>query len=86
MTDDPDRLPYGAVAKHPEVIGRRTLLRSETDLINEIKSHGAVLGMLVDHLRFHGDALDQRWISIGHDQLQLGLMALTRGVAKPTTF
>ena len=31
-------------------------------------------------------SLDQRWVSIGATDLQTGLMALTRGVAQPTTF
>ena len=33
-----------------------------------------------------GATLDQRWISIGTTHLQEGFMALTRGIAKPTTF
>ena len=31
-------------------------------------------------------SIDQRWVSIGATDLQIGLMALTRGVAQPTTF
>jgi hypothetical protein len=30
--------------------------------------------------------LDQRWISIGATDLQLGFMAVIRGIAQPTTF
>lgn len=30
--------------------------------------------------------LDQRWISIGATDLQRGFMAVTRGIAQPTTF
>lgn len=30
--------------------------------------------------------LDQRWISIGATDLQRGFMALTRGIAQPTSF
>ncbi|WP_439955040.1 Acb2/Tad1 domain-containing protein [Klebsiella pneumoniae] len=43
------------------------------------------LGELVQKLRAT-EGLDQRWVSIGATDLQTGLMALTRGVAQPTTF
>lgn len=33
-----------------------------------------------------GATLDQRWISLGTTQLQLGFMAVIRGIAQPTTF
>ena len=33
-----------------------------------------------------GSRLDQRWISIGEEQLQQGFMALMRSIAQPTTF
>ena len=53
--------------------------------MNEIKAEGVRLGNLVAKLR-SSPGLDQRWISIGATDLQTGLMALTRGVAQPTTF
>ncbi len=31
-------------------------------------------------------SIDQRWISIGATDLQRGFMAITRGIAQPTTF
>lgn len=65
--------------------GYRTLSPEETALIDEIKAKGVELGQLVEKLRSTAD-LDQRWISIGATDLQTGLMALTRGVAKPTIF
>lgn len=30
--------------------------------------------------------IDQRWVSIGATDLQLGFMAIMRGIAQPTTF
>jgi hypothetical protein len=72
--------------QHRQIKGYRELSQSEIDCMNEIKTKGAELGELVDRLRRHGDALDQRWISIGATDLQTGLMALTRGVARPTFF
>ena len=53
--------------------------------MNEIKSKGKGLGELIEKLRAIDD-LDQRWISIGATDLQTGLMALTRGIAKPSFF
>ena len=46
---------------------------------------GAELGELVGQLKADTD-VDQRWVSIGATDLQKGLMALTRAVAKPTFF
>ena len=69
----------------PKVTGYRQLNEAEAALMNEIKGHGMQLGDLVAKLRAT-DGLDQRWVSIGATDLQTGLMALTRGVAQPTTF
>ena len=57
----------------------------EIDAMNEVKAKGAELGALVEKLRANPD-LDQRWVSIGATNLQTGLMALTRAIAKPTFF
>lgn len=53
--------------------------------MNEIKTLGEQLGDLVATLR-QVPEYDQRWVSIGATDLQTGLMALTRAVARPTTF
>ena len=71
--------------QHRKIKGYRELDQTEIDVMNEIKSTGAELGKLVDKLRSM-EGLDQRWISIGATDLQTGLMALTRAVAKPTFF
>jgi len=71
--------------QHKHIKGYRDLSQEEIDLMNEIKSKGAELGDLVQRLR-DNSSLDQRWISIGATDLQTGLMALTRGVAQPTSF
>jgi len=71
--------------QHRQIKGYRELNAEEIALMNEIKSKGAELGELVSRLRAVPD-LDQRWISIGATDLQTGLMALTRGVARPTFF
>ena len=71
--------------QHRHIKGYRELNAEEIALMNEIKSKGAELGELVAKLRAVPD-LDQRWVSIGATDLQTGLMALTRGVARPTLF
>lgn len=53
--------------------------------MNRIKQKGLEMEALVHQLR-NAPGLDQRWISIGATDLQTGLMALTRGVAQPTSF
>lgn len=71
--------------QHRQIKGYRELSQEEIDLMNQIKAKGAELGQLVQALR-DTEGIDQRWISIGATDLQTGLMALTRGVAKPTFF
>ena len=79
MTTDTDTFTQ------PKITGYRQLTPAEAALMNEIKAHGLELGELVAKLRGI-NSLDQRWVSIGATDLQTGLMALTRGVAQPTTF
>lgn len=71
--------------QQPKITGYRQLNEEEAALMNEIKDEGVRLGELVEKLR-QTPGLDGRWISIGATDLQTGLMALTRGVARPTTF
>lgn len=71
--------------QHRHIKGYRELSPAEIELMNEIKAKGVELGDLVAKLQASPD-LDQRWIAIGATDLQTGLMALTRGVAQPTTF
>lgn len=71
--------------QHREIKGYRELGESEISAMNEVKQKGAELGELVEKMRANKD-LDQRWVSIGATELQQGLMALTRAIAKPTFF
>lgn len=71
--------------QHREIKGYRELDAGEIALMNEIKQKGVELGELVDKL--HAEpALDKRWVNIGATDLQKGLMALTRAVARPPLF
>ena len=71
--------------QHKHIKGYRDLSQEELNLMNDIKAKGVELGELVQKLRSI-ETMDQRWISIGATDLQTGLMALTRGVAQPTSF
>ena len=71
--------------QHRKIKGYRELSESEIALMNEIKQKGVELGSLVDQLKSN-EEVDQRWVSIGKTNLQTGLMALTRSVAKPSFF
>lgn len=71
--------------QHQKITGYRELSQEEIDLMNEVKAKGAELGELVDRLKAQPET-DKRWVSIGATDLQTGLMALTRSIAKPTSF
>lgn len=71
--------------QHKMIKGYRDLSAEEIAAMNKVKEVGAAVGQLVDELKAL-PGLDQRWVSIGTTNLQQGFMALTRGVAQPTTF
>ena len=71
--------------EQPKITGYRQLNEAEAALMNEIKAHGERLEALIVKLR-ETEGLDGRWISIGATDLQIGLMALVRAVARPTSF
>lgn len=88
-------------ASKPPITGYRNLSQAELDLINEGKALAEQVGAYVAKLRSHPGVvdtlgigvgfdgvlrLDQRWVSIGATHLQEGFMALTRGIAQPSTF
>jgi len=71
--------------QHRKITGYRELSQSEIDLMNEVKEQGKLLDALITQMT-HDDEVDRRWLAIGTTNLQLGLMALTRAIAKPTSF
>ena len=71
--------------QHREIKGYRELNENEIATMNKVKEMGVDLGEMVATLRGMTD-VDQRWVSIGATDLQTGLMALTRAIAKPTFF
>ena len=83
----------------PKITGYRQLSEEEAALMNEGKALAEQVGNYLAKLCFYIPtpseenknnvpvaALDQRWISIGATHLQEGLMAMTRGIAQPTSF
>ena len=95
LNDDQDLLEYiinnfkNERAKmdnqHRKIKGYRELNQEEIDTMNEVKAMGVKLGELVEKLENNKD-LDQRWIESGKTDLQKGLMALTRSIARPEFF
>lgn len=71
--------------QHRKIKGYRELDEAEIALMNEVKAQGVALGELVEKLR-DMQSNDQRWVAIGEINLQTGLMALTRAIAKPEFF
>ncbi len=71
--------------QHRQIKGYRELSQNEIDKMNAIKEMGKQIGGLVKQLQSDPE-LDGRWVSIGATDLQKGLMALTRSVAKPEFF
>ena len=86
--------PGAAPNPNPMFQGYRELNALEIDRINRIKEVANVVRSLcmdlsVTQYSTDGDAScepDPRWIAIAETHLQLGFMALTRAIAKPTSF
>jgi hypothetical protein len=56
-------------------------------LMNKVKTLGAEIGEVIDLLETHSSVdADKRWLAIGKTDIQKGLMAVTRSIAKPDFF
>lgn len=71
--------------QHRKINGYRELTEYEIEKMNKIKCLAEAIGDLVSELEGN-ETFNQRWVNLGKDDLQKGFMALTRAVAKPTTF
>lgn len=71
--------------QHRKITGYRELTQDEIDAINEVKCAGQYLENVRDKLAAL-PAIDRRWLDMGTADLQTGLMAFTRAIARPTTF
>ena len=83
--------------QHRMIKGYRDLTIQEIDLINKIKAVGNTLDELIEEVEHTNLSLGKRseldeiaepdlWAHQAKINLKIGLMALTRAVAKPTSF
>lgn len=77
--------------QHTKIKGYRDLSQAEIDAMNRIKTKSEEVGEIFKDLESAaaqegGYDPDKRWLAIAKTQLQQGFMAMTRAVAKPTTF
>jgi len=73
--------------QHKHITGYRDLSQEEIDAMNEVKQLGEKCGALIEKLQASKDAgYDQRWVSIAKTDLQTGIMAAVRAIARPTSF
>ena len=78
--------------QHKHITGYRDLTQQEIDLINKIKAVGNTLEKLIEEVEQTDlSELDEiaepdMWTHQAKINLKIGLMALTRAVAKPTSF
>ena len=71
--------------QHKQIIGYRDLSQEEIDLMNMVKGLAAKAGAELEIVNAAPDT-DKRWVAIARTHLQEGFMALTRSIAKPTSF
>ena len=71
--------------QHRQIKGYRELTQEEINLINEVEQKGVEFGDLFEKLE-KIENIDKRWLSIGKTDLQKGLMATTRAIARPDFF
>lgn len=71
--------------QHQKITGYRDLTQEEIDLMNMVKGLAAKVGAELEIVANAPDT-DKRWVAIACTQLQQGFMALTRSIAKPTSF
>lgn len=71
--------------QHRQIKGYRELTQEEINLMNEVEQKGLEFGDLFEKLE-KIENIDKRWLSIGKTDLQKGLMATTRAIARPDFF
>jgi methionine aminopeptidase len=83
--------------QHRLIKGYRELTQHEIDLINKIKAAGALIEQIIEEVEHTNLSTGTRseldeiaepemWTHQAKINLKIGLMALTRAVAKPTSF
>ena len=85
MTEQKDASWGEGKQQHEKITGYRQLTEREIDDMNRIKAVGQDIEAVLEGLATNKD-YDQRWLAIAKTELQQGLMAATRAVARPTSF
>ena len=71
--------------QHKKITGYRDLSQEEIDAMNKSKELASQVGDFIQELEKNG-YVDKRWLAIAKTDLQKAFMALTRSIAKPSTF
>lgn len=71
--------------QHQKIKGYRDLSEDEIAIMNDLKTLGESIKVHIEAL-MSLDETDKRWVNIGKTNLQQGIMALVRSVAKPDSF
>ena len=71
--------------QHKMITGYRDLTQDEINLMNMVKGLAAKAGAELEIVNNASD-IDKRWVAIARTHLQEGFMALTRAIARPTSF
>lgn len=71
--------------QHRKITGYRELSQDEINAMNKSKELANQVGDFIDELEKNG-YVDKRWLAIAKTDLQKAFMALTRSIAKPSTF
>lgn len=65
--------------------GHKEMSQEQVATMEKVRAIGTELDALITHLQAL-EATDKRWVAIGKTDLQTGLMALIRSIAKPDFF
>jgi len=71
--------------QHEKIKGYRDLSQDEINTMNTIKEAGESLSKIIKAVELL-EGVDHRWVAIAKTDLQKGIMALVRSVAKPESF
>lgn len=71
--------------QHKKITGYRDLSQEEIDAMNKSKALASQVDDFIQELEKNG-YVDKRWLAIAKTDLQKAFMALTRSIAKPSTF
>jgi hypothetical protein len=71
--------------QHKKITGYRDLNEEEVAAMNACKAEGERLRSMISEMRSN-PTIDQHWVDIAEESLQLGIMAAVRSIAQPDSF